>query len=70
MLKSSLGCGWFRWILVLLALALPAAAFADVPITDAGLTILGMTDDFVGPLAQGDFNGDGVVDLAIAAPGT
>jgi len=45
-------------------------ATADVPATDAGLVILGKTDDFLGPMARGDFNGDGVTDLALGAPGT
>lgn len=51
-------------------LAPALAGAADIPSGDAGLTILGMTDDYLGPLAQGDLNGDGVVDLAIGAPGT
>ncbi|NLH50474.1 MAG: hypothetical protein GX444_18005 [Myxococcales bacterium] len=64
--------GAARLIAAVLTLWLPPAiaGAADIPSGEAGLTILGMTDDYLGPLAQGDLNGDGVADLAIGAPGT
>jgi hypothetical protein len=53
------------------ATAVPSAwAAPDLSTDDADLTIYGMNEDFLASLAQGDFNGDGYLDLAAGAPGT
>jgi len=47
-----------------------AFAGAPIPASDAAIAFLGEQNDNIGFItATGDFNGDGHVDLFIAAPG-
>ncbi len=57
-------------VLLLLLLSVGLSGAGEIPPDQADVTILGMTDDYLAGMASGDFNGDGIVDLALSAPGT